>query len=85
MAVTTPEWLQRRAGQVRESTLADIWLVMLKGEPQYRLIPVPAQSKYACDIIETASGKKLGDGQIYATSEEAVRGGLERLRTVLGW
>jgi len=85
MAVTTPEWLQQRAGQVRESTLAGIWLVMLNGEPQYRLIPVPAQARHACDIIETASGRKLGDGQTYPTSEDAVRGGLERLRSVLGW
>jgi len=85
MPVTAPQWLAQRGGQLQESTIPGIWLVYLRDDPLYRLIPVPAAAKFVCDIIQTASGKKLGDNLIYPTLEEALQGGLERLRSVLGW
>jgi hypothetical protein len=85
MALTTPQWLAQRGGRFEESTIPGIWLVHLNNDPQYRLIPVPAASKFACDIIQTTGGKKLGNNEIYPTLEDALRGGLEHLRSVLGW
>jgi len=85
MALTAPEWLVRRGGDVRLGSVGDSWLVLVAGEPQYRLVPVPADGKYSCQVIQTVNGKRLDKGGVFASPDEACRGGLEDLRQALGW
>ena len=85
MSVTSPEWLTKRGGDFRPGAVGNSWLVLLGGEPQYRLVPVPADGKYGCQVIQTVNGKRLDKGRTFATPEDALRGGLEDLRQSLGW
>jgi hypothetical protein len=70
---------------LRESTTGGTWLVLLNGEPQYRLAPDPAAGKWGCDVTQTNNGRRLNSGGTYPTLEDALRGGLEDLRKALGW
>jgi hypothetical protein len=83
--VTAPEWLTKRGGVLRESTLGQRWLVLLNDEPQYRLVPIPAAGKWSCEVTQTVNGRRLDSGGTYPTLEDALRGGLEDLRKALGW
>ena len=85
MATTTPQWLAVRGGELRESTTAGSWLVFFGNEPQYRLVPVPATGKFACEVMQTINGKRLESGNTYPSAADALRGGLEDLRARLGW
>jgi hypothetical protein len=85
MAVTTPEWLARHGGELRPSKDGRSWVVYLAGEPQYVLRPIPAKGAHTCRITQTINGKRLDSGAVYPSPEDAVRGGLEELRNVLGW
>ena len=85
MTLTTPEWLRKRDGQVQPATVDNAWLVLLAGEPQYRLVPAPARGKYGVQVTQTNNGKRLDKGNTYPTLEEALKGGLEELRQALGW
>ncbi|HEY8504615.1 MAG TPA: hypothetical protein VIL46_08535 [Gemmataceae bacterium] len=81
----TPEWLRRRGGELRRGLSEETWLVLLGGQPQYKLFATPARGKYTCVVTRTVSGRRLDDQRIYPTLEEALRGGLEELRQKLGW
>lgn len=85
MAVTTPEWLTLHGCELRASRDEPAWTVFVNGEPQYILIPVPAEGKWACRVTETINGKRYDKGGIANGLEEAARLGLEDLRTALGW
>ena len=85
MSVTTREWLSKHGGELRQATVPDTWLVLLGGQPQYRLVPVPAAGKFSCQVTQTNNGKRLDRGAIFPTEEDALRGGLEDLRKNLGW
>src|SRR5437660_1307466 len=85
MSLTAPEWLAKRGGELHSATVGDAWLVLLAGEPQYKLVPGPAAGKYACQVIQTINGKRLDSGATFPSEEDAVRGGLEDLRKALGW
>jgi hypothetical protein len=85
MAVQTPEWLARRGGELRAGVGGSSWVVFFDREPQYRLEPVPVKGRNGCKITQTINGKQVPSDSIYATEEEAVRGGLEDLRKALGW
>jgi hypothetical protein len=85
MAVTAPDWLTRHGGSLRASKDGLSWTVYLNGEPQYAVVPVPAEGKHSCKVFQTINGKRLDDGQTFATLEDAARGGLEALRKALGW
>ena len=85
MAVTTPDWLARHRGELQAGVGGASWLVTLDGAPQYRLVPRPAGGQFTCEVAQTINGRRLDGGRIYPTLEEAVRGGLEELRTALGW
>ena len=85
MALTAPEWLTKRGGDVRPSTVGDSWLVLVGGEPQYRLVPAPADGKHSCQVIQTVNGKRLDTGGTFDTPDDACRSGLEDLRRALGW
>jgi hypothetical protein len=85
MAVTTPDWLTRHEGELQAVTGGRTWMVLFGGEPQYRLVPVPAGGKYSCQVTQTVNGKGLDKGGVFPSVEDAVRGGLEDLRQALGW
>ena len=53
--------------------------------PQYVLVPVPAKGKFACRVTMTVNGTRVDDDSTYPTAQDAIRGGLERLRARLGW
>ena len=85
MALTTPEWLARRGGELRAHVDGRSWAVLLDGEPQYLLVPTPAAGKYSCQVTQTINGKRLDRGGAYPSAEDAIRAGLEELRNGLGW
>jgi hypothetical protein len=85
MAVTSPEWLTQRGGELRQSKDGESYVVYVGDEPQYLLIPVPADGQHACRVSQTNNGKRLDGAATYATFEEAARGGLDDLRKALGW
>ena len=85
MAVNAPEWLVKRGGSLTPGPYGDVWFVMLQGEPQYKLAPVPVAGKYGCAITQTINGKPIPSTTPADTAEAAIQGGLEDLRKVLGW
>jgi hypothetical protein len=85
MAVTTPDWLAQHDGNLQAAWDAKSYLVMLGNKPQYQLVPVPAGGKFACAVTQTVNGRRLDRGGTFPTLEDAVRGGLEDLRSALGW
>ena len=80
--VATPEWLAKRGGALQPSTRGSTWLVLLNGSPQYRLVPIPAAGKYACEVTQTVNGRRLEGSGTYPSIEDALRGGLEDLRAI---
>jgi hypothetical protein len=85
MALTTPDWLTRRDGELRESKDGHSWVVYFAGGPQYLVIPVPVGGAFGCRVSQTVNGKRLDGSATYPTREDAGRGGLEDLRKALGW
>jgi hypothetical protein len=85
MAVTAPEWLAKRGGEVRRYTAGPGWVVVFRGEPQYRLHAVPAEGKFGCQVVQTINSKRFDVDKAYATEDEAVNAGLDQVRKVLGW
>jgi antitoxin (DNA-binding transcriptional repressor) of toxin-antitoxin stability system len=85
MSVPTPEWITRHAGELRESKDGHAWTVYFRGEPQYLLIPLPAEGRYTCRVSQTVNGRRLDKSETYPDRDAAVRGGLEVLRAALGW
>jgi hypothetical protein len=85
MAITTPDWLQTRGGRLLPGYDGRTSLVLINDTPQYKLTPVPAAGRFACQIMQTVNGKRLEKGPTFATAEEAVNGGLQELRQSLGW
>ena len=85
MAISTPEWLAKRGGEVRESVMGQTWVIFLDHEPQYRVTVVPAAGKHACQVWQTNNGRRLESGSTYPTVDEAATEGLEDLRKALGW
>jgi hypothetical protein len=84
MPLTTPDWLAQHAGSLCPNVLGG-WVVYLGEEPQYRVKPVPVEGKFGCSIEQTINGRRLDGTGVFASEEEAVRGGLEALRKALGW
>ena len=85
MSITTPDWLTQRGSELRPSKDGNSYSVYFAGEPQYLLLPVPVGGKHACRVSQTINGRRLDGAGTYATRDEAVRGGLDDLRKVLGW
>jgi hypothetical protein len=85
LAVTTPDWLTRRGGSLTLASDGRTWFVGFDKEAMYRVRPVPAGGKYACEVSQTINGKRLDAGAVHPSLDDAVRGGLDDLRKALGW
>jgi hypothetical protein len=85
MALSAPGWLTKHSGSLQRCPDASSWVVVFDGQPQYVLKPVPAAGKYSCQVMQSINGRRLDSGGIYPSAEEALTGGLEDLRKVLGW
>jgi hypothetical protein len=85
VSVATPDWLKQRGGEVRTSKDGYSCSVYFAGQLQYVLIPIPAKGQYACRISETINGRRVENPTTYPTVAEAFKGGLENLKTYLGW
>jgi len=85
MTVAIPEWLKTHGGELRPSKDGHSYMVYFSGQPQYMLEPMPANGKLYCRVTQTINGKRLDGKGRYANSNEALHGGLEDLRSALGW
>jgi hypothetical protein len=83
--MTTPDWLARHDGSLRQAPDGRTWLVFFDGGPHYKLTPTPAEGRHTSIIKQTENDKRIDKGQTYATADEALRGGLDELRAYLGW
>jgi len=88
-ATTTPpvpDWLARRDGAVAPGVNGVVRFVLVAGQPLYKLEVRPAAGKFTCAVLNSVNGGRLDDAaKTYATTEEALAGGLEQLREALGW
>lgn len=87
MSVATPDWLKQRTGELREASGSAYatWFVVFDRQPEYRLNPIPAGGKFACHVVQSRNGKRLDQGGVFPSQDDALRGGLEDLRKALGW
>jgi hypothetical protein len=83
--MTTPDWLAVRDGRLVKGLSDHTWLVTINGEPQYRQDILPAKGQFTCAVVQTNNSRRLDGGKIYPTPDAALAGGLEELRTFLGW
>lgn len=83
--VPVPEWLALRDGGLTPGIRDFILFVTLGGKPNYRLEARPAAGKFICAVTQTNNGKRLDDATVYPNETAALAGGLEQLRTKLGW
>lgn len=85
MAMTAPDWLTRHGGALRAGVDRNVSVVVFADRPQYAVVPIPAEGTFGCEVIQTVNGKRLASPGIFSSPEDALRGGLEALRQVLGW
>ncbi|MDB5310607.1 MAG: hypothetical protein JWO38_4809 [Gemmataceae bacterium] len=84
--VSVPDWLAKRDGALKPGVNGHTLFVLIGGAPQYKLEARPAAGKFICAIQQTVNGKRLDDGTVtYPDPAAALAGGLEELRTKLGW
>ena len=83
--MNTPDWLRLHGGELKLGSDKKTWYVIIAGKPLYDLVPAPASGKHSCDIRETNNGQMVSSKGIYATADEALRGGLDDLKVYLGW
>ena len=83
--MTAPDWLTQRRGALKRGSDGETWYVLIDGQPQYALAPVPVAGKFGCNVKQTNNGQRFDGGAAYATTEDALRGALEDLRKTLGW
>jgi hypothetical protein len=80
-----PDWLTNRDASIVRGPIAQERYVWIGKRPQYKLTPIPADGKFTCAVLQTNNGRRLDNGALFATSDEAIRAGLECLRNELGW
>jgi hypothetical protein len=81
----TPDWLTRRDASLKLGSDRTTWFVLFGAKPQYALVPRPAENRFECCTRQTINGEVIPSKALYASSEEAVRGGLDELGKYLGW
>jgi hypothetical protein len=78
--------LQTRGGALKPGVRQETTFVMLEGHPQYKLEVRPAEGQFACAVTSTVNGKRHDDPKaVYPDAAAALAGGLDQLRTALGW
>jgi hypothetical protein len=83
---TAPDWLTKRDGNLTPGIREHVVFVTVSAKPHYRMETRPAKGKYACVVTQTINGKLIDDATAeYPTADAAFAGGLERLRSKLGW
>ena len=83
--MTAPEWLTKRGAQLRQGLCAQTVFVEFAGIPQYRLDVLPAGGQFACAVTQAVNARRIDDATKYPDPAAALAGGLEQLRTKLGW
>ena len=83
--MTAPDWLTARNGGLAKGLADNVLPVTLDGHPQWRLDALPARGRFTCAVVQTNNGKRLDGGREYPTRDAALAGGLDELRTHLGW
>jgi hypothetical protein len=83
--MTLPDWLSRRDGTLVPAISPSSLFVAIGGQPHYRLDARPAKNQFTCTVTQTANGKSLNVKDGYPTRDAALTGGLEQLRTAMGW
>lgn len=85
MTLTPPPWLTLHHGSLKPSFDGHSWVVIFADEPQYVLTPIPTKGEHGVRVQQTISGKQLPCGKVYPSTHDALTGGLEELRQLLGW
>ena len=80
-----PDWLKARNGELKSSSAWPGAFVYFGQEPQYEVAVVPVKGQFGCRIVQSINGKPIACPGVFATPDEAIRGGLEVLRNYLGW
>lgn len=81
-----PDWLSTRDGALLPGYQPFVTTVTLGGVPQYKLEVRPAGATYTCYVVQAVNGRRVDDAKgSYPTAAAAVAGGLDQLRTALGW
>ena len=83
--IPTPPWLTPHDGKLQTAVDGRSVVVLLDGEPQYVVTPIPVAGKHGSQLKQTVNGRILPTTGTYATDDEAIRAGLEDLRQALGW
>lgn len=83
--MTTPDWLAEHDAALRPGVGVGTWLVMVGGEPFYRLTVAPAKNEFTCDVVQSNNGQRRDRGGTAATAAAALQSGLDDLRAALGW
>ena len=83
--MTTPDWLTQRGGSLKLGSDGQRWFVAFSGQPNYSLAVVPVGGKFGCAIRQTNNGQRIDCPSGFSTNDEAIKGGLDALRKVLGW
>jgi len=83
--MNTPDWLRSRGGELKLGSDKTTWYVIIAGKPLYDLVTAPASGKHSCDVRETNNGHPVLSKGIYASADDALRGGLDDLKNYLGW
>jgi len=84
-SLPAPDWLKLRDGTLREGLTSNVHIVILDGQPKYRLTIVPAGGTFICGIVELLNGRRLDSGKTWPALDEAFEGGMNELRARLGW
>jgi hypothetical protein len=81
-----PEWLTKRGGALQPGYQKFVTFVTLGDAPQYKLEVRPAGPAYTCYVVQSVNGRRVDDAKAsYPNPDAAVAGGLDQLRTALGW
>jgi hypothetical protein len=83
--MTTPDWLIQRGGDLKLGSNGHTWYVVVGSEPQYSLVAVPVGGRFGCTLRQTNNGKRIESAGVCSSVDEAIRAGLDDLRTSLGW
>lgn len=83
--MNTPDWLRLHGGEVKLGSDKRTWYVIIAGKPLYDLVVVPAAGKHICHVRMTNNGQPVESKGVYASADDALKGGLEDLKTALGW